>query len=163
MAIIGDALRQAFMPKHEYECLREEDKAWIKLQRPVLVSVVSSICLVVVVSTVVSLRIVFPGDSANRPFCGELRLQPLPVDVKGGGGDSDLLPGAFYLTDQEIVDYYWMVVFVPSLILFFASAVYLVAGKLFNFVLLCIYLFIFCLVELKWLFGSELDYSGDEW
>ncbi|KAL5850443.1 hypothetical protein ACOSQ4_008456 [Xanthoceras sorbifolium] len=130
MAIIGDALRQAFMPKHEYESLREEDKAWVKLQRPLLVSVVTFICLVVVVSTVVSLKIVFPGggDDAKRPFCGELRLQPLPINVKGGGGDSDLFPGAFYLTDQETVDYYWMVVFIPSMIIFLASAAYLVAG-----------------------------------
>ncbi|KAK1550025.1 hypothetical protein Q3G72_012489 [Acer saccharum] len=127
-AIIGDALRQAFMPKHEYESLREEDKAWVKLQRPILVSVVIFLCLVVVVSTVVSLKIVFPGDVAMRPFCGELRLQPLPMNVKGGRGDSDLFPGAFYLTDQETIDYYWMVVFIPSMIIFLASAAYLVAG-----------------------------------
>lgn len=130
MAIIGDALRQAFMPKHEYECLREEDKAWVKLQRPFLISAVTFICLVIVVCTAVSLRIVFPADNIKRPFCGDLRLQPLPINVKGGG-DSDLYPGAFYLTDQETVDYYWMVVFIPSTIIFLASAAYLVAGNIF--------------------------------
>ncbi|GLU01431.1 hypothetical protein SLE2022_187380 [Rubroshorea leprosula] len=127
MAIIGDALRQAFMPKHEYESLREEDKAWVKLQRPLLIACVGVICLAIIVCTVVSLRIVFPGDVLKRPFCGDLKLQPLPMNVKGGG-DSDPFPGAFYLTDQETVDFYWMVLFVPSTIIFLASVVYLVAG-----------------------------------
>ncbi|EOY29687.1 hypothetical protein QUC31_020645 [Theobroma cacao] len=129
MAIIGDALRQAFMPKHEYESLREEDKAWTKLQRPILIGSIGIICLAIFVCTVISLKIVFPGDDLKRPFCDDRRLQPLPVNVKGGGGgDSDLLPGAFSLTDQETVDYYWMVVFVPSMIIFLASVLYLVAG-----------------------------------
>ncbi|KAG5225369.1 eukaryotic translation initiation factor [Salix suchowensis] len=83
MALISDALRQAFMPKREYECLREEDKAWTKLQRPLLF------------------------------LQWELHITALPLK---NGGDSDLFPGAFYLTDQETVDYYWMVVlFLPSL------------------------------------------------
>ncbi|KAK9274371.1 hypothetical protein L1049_019185 [Liquidambar formosana] len=125
MAIIGDALRQAFMPKHEYESLREEEKAWVKLRRPVLIGTVTIICLAVSISVCVSLNIVFPGDySGKRPFCADWRLQPLPIN---GKGDSDLFPGAFYLTDQETVDYYWMVVFIPSMIMFFASVVYLVA------------------------------------
>ncbi|KAF2552478.1 hypothetical protein F2Q68_00037739 [Brassica cretica] len=79
MAITGDALRQAFMPKHEYESLREEeDIALIKLQR-------------------------------QRPFCGDVKLHPLNMY-----GNSDLFPGAFYLTDQETVDFYWMVVRLSS-------------------------------------------------
>lgn len=131
MAIIGDALRQAFMPKHEYESLREEDKAWLKLQRPFLISALTLICIVVAVCTIVSLKIVFPSDYGRRPFCSDVRLQPLQINVKGEGGDSDLFPGAFYLTDQETVDYYWMVVFIPSTIIFLASIVYLVAGNRF--------------------------------
>ena len=130
MAIIGDALRQAFMPKHEYESLREEDKAWTRLQRPILIGSIGIICLAIFVCTIISLKIVFPGDVLKRPFCDDRRLQPLPLNVKGGGGDgSDLLPGAFYLTDQETVDYYWMVVFIPSMIIFLASVAYLVAGQ----------------------------------
>ncbi|KDP34204.1 hypothetical protein JCGZ_07775 [Jatropha curcas] len=126
MAILSDALRQAFMPKHEYESLREEDKAWIKLQRPILISIVVFICLVILISTVVSLKIVFPGNGGKRPFCSDRRLQPLQFNTKGG--DSDLFPGAFYLTDQETVDYYWMVVCIPSTIIFLASVAYLGAG-----------------------------------
>lgn len=126
MAILGDALRQAFMPKHEYESLREEDKAWVKLQRPVLMVTLAVICLIIFTCTVVSLKIVFPGDTGKRPFCSDRRLQPLPMNAKGG--DPDLFPGAFYLTDQETVDYYWMVVFVPSMIIFLVSVAYLAAG-----------------------------------
>lgn len=131
MAILGDALRQAFMPKHEYESLREEDKAWVKLQRPVLMVTLAVICLIIFTCTVVSLKIVFPGDTGKRPFCSDRRLQPLPMNAKGG--DPDLFPGAFYLTDQETVDYYWMVVFVPSMIIFLVSVAYLAAGMYFFF------------------------------
>ncbi|KAB2077479.1 hypothetical protein ERO13_A06G095700v2 [Gossypium hirsutum] len=129
MAFLGDALRQAFMPKHEYESLREEDKAWTKLQRPILIGSIVIICVAIFVGMIISLKIVFPGDDLKRPFCDDRRLQPLPLNPKGGGvGDPDLFPGAFYLTDQETVDYYWMVVFIPSMIIFLASAAYLVAG-----------------------------------
>lgn len=131
MDLIGDALRQAFMPKHEYQTLRDEDKAWIKLQRPICVAFVGILSLAIVISTAISLNIVFPSDAGNRPFCNGLRLQPLPIinaSDDGGSGDSDSLPGAFYLTDQETVDYYFMVLFVPSLLLFLVSVVYLVAG-----------------------------------
>ncbi|XP_027080064.2 uncharacterized protein [Coffea arabica] len=137
MALIGDALRQAFMPKYEYQSLREEDKAWHKLQRPLALFLLGLISVVILISTIISLNIVFPIDPLNRPFCNDLRIQPLPINVtspaavhgrSGGGGDSDLFPGAFYLTDQETVDYYWMVVFVPSAFLFGASVVYLLAG-----------------------------------
>ncbi|KAK4364915.1 hypothetical protein RND71_016273 [Anisodus tanguticus] len=135
MAIIGDALRQAFMPKHEYECLREEDKAWNRLQRPLVICTLTLISFAIVICTVISLKIVFPIDPARRPFCGDYRIQPLSINftniaASGGsaGGDSDSYPGAFYLTNQQTVDYYWMVVFIPSTLIFAVSAVYLIAG-----------------------------------
>ena len=119
------------MPKREYESLREEDRAWGKLQRPLTVTVLSVIVIAIAVCTVISLRIVFPGRDGKRPFCVDRRLQALQIGTTKGGSDSDsdLFPGAFYLTDQEIADYYWMVVFIPSLIVFAVSVVYLVAGK----------------------------------
>ncbi|MCE3051199.1 hypothetical protein HAX54_049107 [Datura stramonium] len=140
MAIIGDALRQAFMPKHEYECLREEDKAWNRLQRPLVICTLTLISLAIIVCSVISLKIVFPADPARRPFCGDYRIQPLSINFtniasSGAAGaatataaDSDGFPGAFYLTNQETVDYYWMVVFIPSTFIFAVSAVYLIAG-----------------------------------
>ncbi|KAL1552417.1 hypothetical protein AAHA92_13217 [Salvia divinorum] len=47
MAIIGDALRQAFMAKHDYESLLEEDKAWHKMQRPLIVLALALISLAI--------------------------------------------------------------------------------------------------------------------
>ncbi|XP_020217844.1 uncharacterized protein LOC109801235 [Cajanus cajan] len=127
MAIIGDALRQAFMPKREYESLREEDKAWGKLQRPVTLFFVALIWLAILVSTLISLKIVFPSSDGRRAFCVYRKLQSIQIGAKGDS-DSDLFPGAFYLTDQEIADYYWLVVFIPSMIVFAFSVVYLIAG-----------------------------------
>ncbi|XP_010254079.1 PREDICTED: uncharacterized protein LOC104595166 isoform X2 [Nelumbo nucifera] len=125
MAIIGDALRQAFMPKYEYDSLREEEKAWSRLQRPIITVSLTVLCLAVLVSVFISLNIVFPADEGKRPFCRDRRLQPLSVNFSA---DSDLFPRAFYLTEQEAADYYWMVVFMPSAIIFFVSVVYLLAG-----------------------------------
>ncbi|KAH9602972.1 hypothetical protein KSS87_020178 [Heliosperma pusillum] len=131
MEVISDALRQAFMPKHEYQNLRDEDKAWLKLKRPICVAFVCILSLSILISTLISLKIMFPGDSGNRPFCFDHRLQPLSIvnaSSSSNSGDFDPIPGAFFLTDQETVDYYYMVLFMPSLILFFASSVYLGAG-----------------------------------
>ncbi|KAL7164425.1 hypothetical protein ACSBR2_040357 [Camellia fascicularis] len=130
MAILSDALRQVFMPKHEYECLRDEDRAWLRLQRPLLMSALAFVSLSIVISIWISFSIVFPAahGGGKRPFCSVLRFRSLSINGSAGGGDSDLFSGAFYLTDQETVDYYWMVVFVPSTLVFSISAVYLVAG-----------------------------------
>ncbi|KAL3655668.1 hypothetical protein CASFOL_000064 [Castilleja foliolosa] len=131
MAIVGDALRQAFMPKHEYQSLRDEEKAWHRLQKPFISLTLALISLAVLISTVISLKIVFPDDNLRRPFCRDLRIQPLSINFTSegtGAGESDLLTGAFALTDQETVDYYWMVVFIPSAMVFSASVVYLIAG-----------------------------------
>ena len=75
----------------------------------------------------------FPSSDGRRAFCVDRMLQPIQICMKGGS-DSDLFPGAFYLTDQEIADYYWMLVFIPSMIVFALSVVYLVAGKEVNFI-----------------------------
>ncbi|CAM8916310.1 unnamed protein product [Rhodiola kirilowii] len=115
MAIISDALRQAFMPKHEYESLRDEDRVWLKLQRPVLSCFLALIVSAIVVSVYICLSIVFPVDVERRPFCGGLRLQPLPV---GRYGRSGPFRGVFVLTDKETVDYFWVVVFLPSVMCF---------------------------------------------
>ncbi|KAJ0989253.1 hypothetical protein J5N97_007609 [Dioscorea zingiberensis] len=127
MAILGDALRQAFMPKREYDSLRDEEKAWGRLQRPLTAGLAGAVAFSVVISVSVSLSIAFPGDVNRRPFCKQRRMQALPVNVTQ---EPDLYGyhGAFYLTDEEAADYYWMVVFVPSAIVFSASALYLLAG-----------------------------------
>lgn len=127
MAAISDALRQAFMPNHDYSSLRDEDR---RLHRRLLLSAATLLSFSVLISAYISLAIVFPVPGANRPFCADSRVQPLPINAtsEAGGRDSDVFPGAFYLTDQETVDYYWMVVFVPSALVFAISFAYLAAG-----------------------------------
>ncbi|EPS64633.1 hypothetical protein M569_10146, partial [Genlisea aurea] len=132
MAITDDALRQAFMPKQEYGSLREEDKALRKLHMHLLFAALALVSVAVLVPAAISLKIVFPDDSLRRPFCRDLGIQPLALNFTSsqmsGGRESDLLPGAFVLTDQETVDYYWMVAFLPSAFLFAVSVVYLIVG-----------------------------------
>ncbi|XP_052627451.1 uncharacterized protein LOC111889620 [Lactuca sativa] len=120
MAIIGDALRQAFMPKHEYQNLRNEDKAWIKLRRPIVISIFVFLIFCIVISSALSFKMVFPSDLQHRPFCKHHRIEST---TNNDHEDRD-----FNFTDQQIVYYYWMIAFVPSAILFSTSAVYLVAG-----------------------------------
>ncbi|KAH1042834.1 hypothetical protein GYH30_024927 [Glycine max] len=74
MAIIGNALCQAFMMKHEYRSLREEDKAWGKLQRPIMVASVAIIMLAIIVFIVICLKIVFPSSDGRRTFYVNRRL-----------------------------------------------------------------------------------------
>ncbi|KAJ8637558.1 hypothetical protein MRB53_011825 [Persea americana] len=125
MAIIGDALRQAFMPKHEYERLHEEEKAWGRLQRPLVTAIVVILWTAVIVSTFISVRIVFPGDDGNRPFCHgrERRIEELEANASSYSEAWD-----FSMTEDEVVGIYWVVVFFPSAIVFSASAIYLLAG-----------------------------------
>ncbi|KAK1264581.1 hypothetical protein QJS04_geneDACA019429 [Acorus gramineus] len=125
MAIIGDALRQAFMPKREYESLREEEKVWGRLQRPLFVALAAAVTFSIAGFVYLSLAIAFPPESGRRPFCRDRRIHPLSVNVDD---EPDLYRGSLYLTDEEVSEYYWLVVFVPSLIVFLASVVYLLAG-----------------------------------
>ncbi|KAL9275400.1 hypothetical protein AKJ16_DCAP23247 [Drosera capensis] len=114
-----DTLRQSLMPLPHQVQHRN-------LQKPISISIVFLLCLAILVSTIVSLTIVFPRDnSALRPFCRDLRVS----GSSGRGRDEvDVLPGAFYLTDQETVDYYYMVLFLPTALVAVVAAVYLIAG-----------------------------------
>ncbi|RRT33260.1 hypothetical protein B296_00057014, partial [Ensete ventricosum] len=117
------------MPKREYERLREEERAWGRLQRPLVTSAAAAVGFAVLVAVIVNLSIVFPREASQRPFCRDWKvLQALQLNVSQ---ESELhrYRGAFYLTDQEAVDYYWMVVFVPSAVVFVISVAYLVAGE----------------------------------
>ncbi|MQM04146.1 hypothetical protein Taro_036940 [Colocasia esculenta] len=131
MAIVGGGvgLGQEFMPKHWCDELGEEEKEAEKargrrLRKPLVVALASAVCFAIVAAVSVSLRIVFPGKSGSRPFCRSRRGQELPLVETG----IRRYGGAFYLTNDEAADFYWMVVFVPSAIVFFASGAYLLAG-----------------------------------
>ncbi|KAJ9559183.1 hypothetical protein OSB04_013797 [Centaurea solstitialis] len=124
MAIVEDDLRQVFIPKHRYKSLRDEDKACIKLQRPIVVFIFILVILSIVISIAISLKTVFPTDLQTPPFCKN-RTETTNTTPSIAEDHAD---GDFNLTDQEIIDYYWIVMFVPSAILFLLTAVYLVAG-----------------------------------
>eukprot|EP01018_Ginkgo_biloba_P001345 Gb_25871 [translate_table: standard] len=112
--IVGDALRQAFMPKDEYENLREEEKVWGRVQRPLIMTFVTVVWIGIIVSALVTLNVVFPANG-ERPFCQKRRIQPLPAS-------------AYSLTEEEAAQYYWLVVFVPTALIFCVSILYLLAG-----------------------------------
>lgn len=112
--IAGDALRQAFMPQDEYESLREEEKVWGRLQRPLVMMFVTVIWVGIVVSAVLALVVVFPGKG-ERPFCQKRRIQALPS-------------AAYLLTEEEAVQYFWFGLFLPTNILIGVSIIYLLAG-----------------------------------
>ncbi|GLJ29391.1 hypothetical protein SUGI_0579540 [Cryptomeria japonica] len=115
-AIFGDALRQAFMPKDQYEALREEDKAWARLQRPLIMVLLTLIGAAVVISVALTLSVVFP-PKGEHAFCQRTRIQPLHMNGR-----------AYNFTDEEAAQYFWMAVFLPTAILFGVSLVYLLAG-----------------------------------
>jgi len=75
---------------------------------------------------------VFPAEPAERPFCRERRmLEALPAAASSREEEPEAYRyrgGAFYMTTAEAADFYWMVVFVPSAVLFGISLTYLVAG-----------------------------------
>ncbi|KAF8671856.1 hypothetical protein HU200_049854 [Digitaria exilis] len=133
MALLGDALRQAFlMPRRAYAALRDDEHSLPRLRRPLAVAAACCVAAAVAGAACVSLGIVFPAEPAERPFCRERRmLEALPAAASSREEEPEAYRyrgGAFYMTTAEAADFYWMVVFVPSAVLFGASLTYLVAG-----------------------------------
>jgi len=135
MALLGDALRQAFlMPRRAYAALRDDEHCSLpRLRRPLAVAAACCVAAAVAAAACVSLGIVFPAEPAERPFCRERRmLEALPAAASSREEEPEAYRyrgGAFYMTTAEAADFYWMVVFVPSAVLFGISLTYLVAGK----------------------------------
>lgn len=88
--------------------------------------IVAILWTAVIVSTFITLRIVFPGEDGKRPFCHrrERRIEELEANASSYS-DS----WGFSLTEDEVAGIYWAVVFIPSAIVFLASAIYLFAGE----------------------------------
>uniref|UniRef100_A0A0E0G4T9 Uncharacterized protein n=1 Tax=Oryza nivara TaxID=4536 RepID=A0A0E0G4T9_ORYNI len=132
MALLGDALRQAFMPRRAYAALRDEERALPRLRRPLAAVAGACVAAAVAAAAGVSLGIVFPAEPAERPFCRERRmLEALPAAASSREEEPEAYRyrgGAFYMTTAEAADFYWMVVFVPSALLFAVSSAYLVSG-----------------------------------
>jgi hypothetical protein len=135
MALLGDALQQAFlMPRRAYAALRDDEgRALPRLRRPL--AGVAAACAAAAVATAacISLGIVFPAEPAERPFCRERRmLEALPAGASSREEEPEAYRyrgGAFYMTTAEAAEFYWTVVFVPTSLLFVASFTYLLAGE----------------------------------
>jgi hypothetical protein len=112
----GDALRQAFMSREDYAGLREEERVWAKLQKPLCMAVVTAVWTVVVISMFVMVDVVFAVSDQSYPFC---QKRPTPVDD---------LPSSLKYTEEEAVDAFWLVAFLPSSFIFVFSIIYLFAG-----------------------------------
>ncbi|KAF3333131.1 hypothetical protein FCM35_KLT00822 [Carex littledalei] len=130
MALISNALRQAFVPKQQHETFGEENRTWSRLKKPLILSISLLLFLSVLIPAVISLHIIFPSEPSKRPFCRARRQLEEALHV-----NSTRQPelyrsqgGAFYITEEEAADFYWLVVFLPSAIVFFAAVLYLVAG-----------------------------------
>ncbi|KAI5058235.1 hypothetical protein GOP47_0026405 [Adiantum capillus-veneris] len=67
----------------------------------------------------VALHIVFPSGGGS-PFCSK---HPIPAS-----GITDDSMHSYYFTEYEATQYFWLVAFIPTFVVFFVSAVYLFAG-----------------------------------
>lgn len=108
--------------------LRDEERAL-----PLAAAAAACVAFATVAAVGISLGIVFPDEPADRPFCRERRmLEALPAAASSREEEPEAYRyrgGAFYMTTAEAADFYWMVVLVPSAVLFAASAAYLVSGE----------------------------------
>lgn len=118
----GDALRQAFMSKEDYAELREEERVWSRLQKPLCMMAITVVWTVVVVSMMVMVDVVFAVSGQSYPFCQKRRL---PAD--GMAARSEDLP-KFVYTEEEAVDAFWLVAFLPSSFVFVFATIYFLAG-----------------------------------
>jgi hypothetical protein len=121
----GDALRQAFMAREDYEGLREEERVWARLQKPLGMVGVTVVWTAVVAAMMVMVDVVFAVSGDDFPFCQKRRLPFYDAPGHRAG-----LPSYLY-TEEEAVDAFWLVVFLPSSIVFVFSTIYLFAGKFF--------------------------------
>jgi hypothetical protein len=134
MALISNALRQAFVPKQRHETFTEENRTWSRLKKPLILSISLVLFLSVVIPAVISLHMVFPSEPSKRPFCraGRSLEEALPMNFTWQPELYRNQGGSLYITEEEAADFYWLVVFFPSAIVFLASALFLVAGWWFS-------------------------------
>ena len=118
---VADALRQAFMSPEDYEGLRFEERVWARLQKPLCMVSVTAVWTAVVVSMMIMVDVVFAVSGDDFPFCQKRRLP-----AYGVAGRADLPP--YVYTEEEAVDAFWLVVFLPSSVVFVFSTIYLFAG-----------------------------------
>lgn len=123
-----DALRQVFMSKEDYECLRVKRTLCERIQRPLAMV---SLCLLwgsVLISMAVMLDIVFAITGQDYPFCQKKRLEQLAVKVDTQSFKNGKSKASLSFTEEEAAQYFWAVVFLPTWIVFSVAVIYLFAG-----------------------------------
>eukprot|EP00250_Pteridium_aquilinum_P014482 c22018_g1_i1 orf=169-1056(+) len=116
---LGTMFRQAFMTREEYREVREDERAWRQLQRPLSLVAAAALLVLVSVGALLALCIIFPSGGTS-PFCSK---HPIPPS-----GITDDSMHSYYFTEYEATQYFWFVVFIPTFLVFFVSAIYLIAG-----------------------------------
>ncbi|EFJ32778.1 hypothetical protein SELMODRAFT_85797 [Selaginella moellendorffii] len=116
----GDALKQAFMSREDYESLPVGNKVWDNLARPVLLWATIVLGTAVFVAGVAMTAMVF--EVGQWHSCSRKRLTPLPAASLGESR------AAYLLTQEEARIYFWMVIFLPTAAFFAVAVVYLASG-----------------------------------
>jgi len=107
------------MSSEDYEGLRDEQRVWARLQRPLCMAGVVMVWTAVVVAMMIMVDVVFAVSGDAFPFCEPRRLPSYHLVVAGARR---------VYTEEEAVDAFWLLVFLPSSIIFVFSAIYLFAG-----------------------------------
>lgn len=113
------SLRQAFMSSEDYEGVRAEQRVWAKLQRPLCMAGVVIVWTAVVIAMMIMVDVVFAVSGDAFPFCQPRRLPSYNLVGEAA---------ARVYSEEEAVDAFWLVVFLPSSVVFVFSAIYLFAG-----------------------------------
>lgn len=121
-----DILRQAFMSREDYDELREEEKVWRKLQKPLCMVAFTVVWTAVVIAMMIMVYVVFEVSDQKYPFCQKRRLPS--YNLAGDASDRGDLPSYVY-TEEEAVDAFWMVAFLPTSVVYVFSIIYLFAGE----------------------------------
>ncbi|KAL3699064.1 hypothetical protein R1sor_017086 [Riccia sorocarpa] len=122
---VDDALRAAFISKDNHEPSHEET-ARKRLARPCVMVLVSIIWTCVFIASAIMVDIVFAVTDQEWPFCQKKRLESLDVHPDPMlDGD---LRASYLITEEVAAQYFWLVVFLPTSVVFGVAVVYLFAG-----------------------------------
>lgn len=105
------------MSREDYEGLRAMELAWARLQKPLCMVGVLVVWTAVVVALMLMVDVVFAVSGDEFPFCQQRRLPSYNLVASNAGN-----------IEEDAVDAFWLVVFLPSSVVFVFSAIYLFAG-----------------------------------
>ncbi|KAL2609755.1 hypothetical protein R1flu_028328 [Riccia fluitans] len=119
---VDDALRSSFIAKEDYG----EQRTWRRAARPCLMMLVTVIWTCVVIASAIMIDIVFAVTDQEWPFCQKKRLDSLDI-VPDPVLDGDSR-ASYLITEEGAAQYFWIVVFLPTSVVFAVAVIYLFAG-----------------------------------